>query len=1623
MSFGVYPYGVGPYGTSEDVLPTFTILSISGTVFRVTYSEEMVNNASLLLAANYVVTTLHGVALTPSAVVVQDSNITGVLSVDVTHSGSTLAGKYNLRVMNAQTVGGYTFDVLADTADFLTRGDAPSFEVAAPTGNTVVVTYHQPMLPEATYTPGLGDLSTYDITLNGVSYPVVPTIQSVAENSTSQVTLNVQGMTSLSYQMEISPSDAFLYDGSLLPSASAGFTGTEVGTGTSQIASGKLVLSKMLGDSYGWSFQDTSGNVTSSSTFQTDIWIESPGVDFLPPFGNDIAYTFSFSNGDKQVDVNFMHVSGNPTIQFLSGTANESVELDWTQGENKISLLRNGKGLFYALLWNDIPTLSIAAASVTKNAEILGGSPGAQVLLSSNYQVSNFKINALNVRSTQTAFSATWNYLHGSTFVFNGSAALANDTINTQYGPLTKGWGDSTPATKNDVTVTLNGTPVTISNVNPYMGLITLATPIPYAASGINNVLVDYSWMENPTLPMEKLNTKGLVLNQRGDSTHTRFPFSLALLNKPRKQPKRFGYQHLGFHKKYTASLNRPTTLKLNRNPHHPSVEDLESASKDFNLSYNGEVTPTLASPPWVLTGADAGKVLTGNKSYQLIDNSALTLPTGTSSVYTQNLNLNYNNDIHLSTRIALTSYTLDGVFTGIGFGIHNQNHICLVGMLEINSLKHVGLLKTPGNFFDVNSWDVLASPVGEILEANKISFTTSDLPKGLLADLKFQILSGTQAGTYTIKSVTDFSSGVTHIVTKENFPADFKLYGNDKPKASFQIDWSVLTSYRIFAQFHRNVFQVFLGGSIYGLISSTTPSLPSPTNTHLQLSQDKDQIFWGSFSRKSTNTSEWDFFRVGTTSPLVKKHTQYSSISLEMDSLPETNSWSLTNQYGYVRIKNNQLLLKSNQSSTVFDTSYGYFRDEEFLNPRTHFNVETLLQQDFGVSTSGDTQIQVLDGVKEVTCSTLMYLEGGSPHRKLIELPSISSTMIQSPTQDGWVETNSSATSAIFQKELHLTQTLKTSIHYTKDLSPTSPPFADEGKRVIEARLKITSWTKNGTDLIGPFFGADVGNNPQSGGGDPRRVTLSFKDSSPARVSFVDIDDGLSGYAPIQDYDFDWTDKKQHTYRITADEVAGTVTLVIDDVVQTPSVSLSNFPQTEKNTRAYFGSILIDTLSTSVWESFSVFWDASTSVKRTLGVYLGGDRTDINSWEIPRTDATTEKNETASAVVQEMDWRSPLHVRIHRDPDWGVTVFRPDMALPPYFTGSYATEHTSPSAGWINVETQKLPQKIKTHGSVSFGSMQSSSIVQQRWDYFRYQIFRNSPPNFESPHHMVLNQHHSISSAGFLKDKTVEVVALTSISSTNVSLIPTQINASHIYKIVDGVTTFTENQLVFNPKTQVISLKEGLKFSNTLASVTVHFVVGRPITETYLKAQPFEEIYTLLNEGTPPFEKGLADGHTKEVQSGSQLNYPLHALNNHQSLILNDPHNRIVFKDPATALLDCLEIFESNNGDTEGLLSFFSDETSPIQGLQEFALQGDQFTELQMPAGLVPPLSSYQTLSLSGGSYPALGGVLGPVATKNSPLLTPNQNGSGGTMGLNQQMRLRLVDSATGVLLQKLDL
>lgn len=1560
--YGGYRYGYRSYG-SVDITPprVSSAASIDGYTVEVFFSEAMAITAALTSAVTYTLTPTIGAASTVLSVALGTQEDGGATSVILTHTGTTLGGNYTVTVAGTlEDVVGNPILTTARTAGFLALGATPTYTATPTSGNQVVLSFSEDLLTEADFSPGVSSLASYGFE---TTYPVPLTATAVEHPllaDASQVRLTVPGMTSATYDVTVSPATAFDYDGSYLPSAATTFTGVATGTGTSTAGATGLLLSKAAGVAYGWDFQDTSGKMLPASTYRVDVEIDASAAVYAPALYDAVLGSITVSDGAVQATITLTRVAGVAVLEVTSGAYFAQVPAAWNAGPCTISLLRNQKGGHYSLLFDGVPLATSAVAGYTGVPSI---APGVRFQLATTYGVTQFPVRSVGLSSSQTVFSASWNFLHGVTYSFVGSTALTRPSLLTRRGPLVKDWGDSTPATVQDVAVRVNGVDVEVGAVNPYLGLVTPTIPIPLTAPGTTSVDVDYVWFPNPVFPMVGINTPGLVLNKwqhhqgwhppaenplpstsLGVPDRMRFPMGVVLPPLVRQRPVLVGHRYIGFEKAYTAALNSPTTLLLNQNPHRVARDVLSATPEDVQVSYEGTVVPTDADDPWALTGADAGHVGTGSVAgyYVLIDDSSGTYGTGQAALYVRDEDLSFPATAGMAVRLQGVSWTSDGVFTGLGFGFHDDHRLFLVGLLEVNGVKHVGLIKNPLRPDLVASWTIGPSVPITITSSNTFTTTSSAFTAAALEDagVTFQVLAGTQAGVYTVASCGISVDGDTATVTiNETFPANHKLYGNDTATAYLETAWDEdPITLRLVAQTEAGSAQVYVGGALSGLAVSSSKVPAYPAETTLLLPTTKEgAFFWGSVSRVATNESRWGFARYGLTYDRATFHFQGIVVAAEMGVTPDldpNHEWFVTEDFGYAEVDSSgdTLLLKSTtaSASAVLDTTFGYARLEPFLTSRTLVDVDATFRVDSGILGAGDAQVRVQNGDRSVVLSTILYAEGVS--RQLVTLPSVCITALRDPVDDGWAESLTGLVTVEPRENLLVvTQDTGGSVRFSSALVLT--PESGHG-RIAEGRFAVTSAATLGVG-DGPVFGFGVG--PLG-----RDVGLQLL-TGPARVQLVS-----NGAAVGAATAFAWDDAAQHTYRLVADPTANTVVLVVDDQVLA-TVALTSFAATGSSTAAYFGAqntSVANRAAVAEWESFSVVPLPVAAVKRTLGVRRsGGDPDDIDGWVLPRTDALDVPNSDLAAVVEEMDWRSDVQVRVRLDPGWGCTVFRPDLPPPPYFDGEFATQYTEPSAGWINVEYRHLPRltDIQKFGKVAFGSLDPRSISQQRWYEVRYRIYTRGDEDFISPQHMVLNWHNVITSGEFLRDTGAEVVQVEALTATLVSLAPSHIRADRVFNVVVGATVLGPDKWSFDRDAQAVTLTTPLPSEHEL--VTVSFAPGKPVTNTYLCTQPLLQSTTLLNEGTPPVPKSQVGTATRQVVFGSKINDPTDTLGD-VDFILNDPFRTVAFTDDSDVLYEALEFCEADDGNTKGLIAIACDGPAPEVGWVELALSGTSFSE-----------------------------------------------------------------------------
>jgi hypothetical protein len=1656
--YGGDPYGLGPYGSTDAVGPQISsALSLSGYEIEVFFSEGMQpDDPALLDPASYTLIPVSGAApATLTGVTVETvgsvdvtagDTVAEVTSVILRHSGTTLGGTYTIRGDGPRDLGGNAMQ--ASDVSILTRGEAPAHTITPSAGDKLLVTFEHPMLDPSAYPTTPADNARLTIEDpeewafeddRGITpaYPVLLTAQSVefpyqGDNTKAEVT--TLGQTSILYRSRISPSfvsdwDSSQGDPTSLVSADyvSGLTGAITGVITGSVY--RLAVDPGVGE-VSLDFLDQTGNAADGATVRVDLDFNQ--VSFTAPVGDTGVFGLAYGFGalfEMRLVCGWDGPGGVPTLWVISGLAGISVKLtgyDWTAGSHTLSLVMNQKSDKAVWMFDELPVYSTDLINLVAPPVALAGGT-AQVVVDQSALAGTLTLDTtrLHLTASSTVYSGAWNFLHEKTAQFTGSGALTKDWLKTFRGPLVKGHGDGTPASKQDVTVEVNGVEVAVNRVNPYTGRVEVSIPIPRMPPGQIDVAVDYQWMASPRMYMGGLNTKGVVLNKydnprghhnpvgrgqenqdlpdhpKGSAPTQCYPYTI-LLGPPkgRPTPKLIGHRYMGFERAYSALLNSSTTLRLNNHPHRSQVAGFAHQTVAASVAFAGDTTPQAAPQAWELFGSDAGQQNPGAGTYTVIDTAGNPDPTGVEpvAVYHRDIDLSFPASMFVVGRFTVdTTPTPDGIWTGIGFGFHDDVKMYLAGALLVNELEHVGLLLNPDSPDLVGSWQIgpqttLTVNAGQ----GACGAVTAEIPQDVAVGDRFQILEGTQAGAYTLTSVVHQTNGTSTLGVSPEFPEFHDLWGNKFPVAIFETKWSGKpATYRLTADPTQEVAVLQMSGDRTATLTEvdgTAPDLlPTWAETSLALPDEgvvldgaksnvastHGKVFWGSLSRQASNQAEWSFFRYGVTpdASSVRGHVQTVSPDFTAN-LPDEDAsygWWRTGSFGQEMLSGGSLLMTAASDSAFPGGGFAYARSEPFLTPQAGVDLRTTYRQEFG--SGGTSQVSLFNGQRMASLETILYAEDAGENR-YVSMSAASFTGILNPSAQSWVEAGG-VLDKTFGQQSFTTSGEGGWISYLDQQAIPLDTAADSGGRVMVLHIAVPTFTANVNGDTGIEMTAEVGI------GTYRAVTLTLRGGVTPGVR------AISGSTIVGQFDFDWTGGELHLYRCVVDASTDTVLVYVDDVLKA-TLDLTLFTSAGSgNTACSVGSFGTDLAgaddaaisATVVWRAVSVETSPLSTIKRALGVALRLPTSDysavsINDFVVPRTDGLSVPNSSTSAVLVEWDWRNNMEVRMVLDPLWGLSVLRPDLALPGGYTPEDAgtpgtgfhTRKVEPSAAWINVEYGNLPKDRRRFGSVLFGHL-AQKVGQTRWAELSYEIYRHWKDDLKQPEGMVLNKFNIITSAELGEDKVMETVETETLDNRRLTLKPFHIYASRVYKVVDSgliEPILTDEMWDFDTGSQTLTLtpdSEGnpRTFSADHAKVTVLFVPGKPVTETYLKSQELLQSLTRLNEGTPAYPKSQVAQTEKRVAVANdlrELDDPDAVL---AANVLADADRFLGHGVPGNGDLDTyyeqMSFFEVDNGGETGLIQFPCEATE-LDGISGFTDQeGDPIYEV-------------------GGAGAALGGV-----------------------------------------------
>lgn len=483
-----------------------------------------------------------------------------------------------------------------------------------------------------------------------------------------------------------------------------------------------------------------------------------------------------------------------------------------------------------------------------------------------------------------------------------------------------------------DVTVLVNGTPVTPEAVIGLLGQVVLPT----APGSNDDVKVNYSWIREPTVEFRRLNSKEFLLNNwaydtgsRGYERHhyryrtvTTRPGSYVPENILSNQdaPLQRDVFYRGYERAYSALLNDPALLVLNVPHHRIAYPPLQRSISETSVAYAANTLPENDPvSPWQRKGSGPASVVSGVLTIE--DNTTGPYPGGFPLFWSRPTDLTFDHVFAATWRMRIPTVTAkEGAFTGVAVGWSNERKAIVLGYLEEGGVKKLGFLKKGGG-----------------------------LDPSLLSS---------------------WSGGVDNTNSATGLPVDF--------------DWSILHSYRLF-QGKDGVVKMFVDGETTESLRLTEDDLPflEELNTPFDTLQG---VFFGSISRPAKTVSEWDFVRyvILPSNPEQSQPTIF--VSYEGATLPEVtlpNPWTPVGYHGTETIIGNSLVL---ESTSITDPSVeadvglvggdfkGFTRTEPLLSASSKVDVDAMLRIDahtHGMSPNA-VMVAVDDGTRLVQLSFL---------------------------------------------------------------------------------------------------------------------------------------------------------------------------------------------------------------------------------------------------------------------------------------------------------------------------------------------------------------------------------------------------------------------------------------------------------------------------------------------------------------------------------------------------------------------------------------------------------------------------------------------------------------------------
>ncbi len=493
----------------------------------------------------------------------------------------------------------------------------------------------------------------------------------------------------------------------------------------------------------------------------------------------------------------------------------------------------------------------------------------------------------------------------------SSSGSLVGPFFWTLYDPRLGMVADS----PDDVVVRVNGIPVDAEAVFGMLGAVVL----PSKPTPTDTVTIDYDFLNNPPARFLRLNSPEFVLNQDKNNGIMGFPShryrARSYLINPGNTPDLIsavspytaGWKYKAYERQYTAASNDPATLLLNSPFKRIKYPVLRTFVKETTISYDPVTLPQDASDPWNLEGE--GQFYLSSGLLTVTDNDVQNTLNSKPPFFTHASDIITDSIVSAAFRARVDESQLDGVFTGVGFGVSDGFDVILVGFVKTeatnlsSSIAIANDIKAKFNLHlvepTVHGTDDLSDTI-EIVDARDLSslvillnalklkfnahilkadptFVSVDAHKDfdtaneiLSDDAENLNMSLTLANELRSKIDAHRTSTGIHFVddTFNEIPLTMQVgiltnsgaYEFQDSWEAGAVDWTVLGTYRVYRDPDGNA-SLYMSGDVDPLATVLKADLPSISDFGGKFDP-VQQVFFGSISREATSVSTWNLIR-----------------------------------------------------------------------------------------------------------------------------------------------------------------------------------------------------------------------------------------------------------------------------------------------------------------------------------------------------------------------------------------------------------------------------------------------------------------------------------------------------------------------------------------------------------------------------------------------------------------------------------------------------------------------------------------------------------------------------------------------------------------------------------------